>query len=187
MAFLPVYNCFNPILKKKTEPIKNIDSKINKLIDDMFETMYEAEGVGLAANQVGQGISLIVIDTAPNTEAKHYPPIVLINPIITSRSDEEIEFQEGCLSVPGIHEYVKRPEAIEVKFLDKNGKENVIEANDYLARVVQHEYDHLKGILFFERFSPLRRTLVKSKLKKIQRGQMAADYPMIDPMGKLVK
>lgn len=187
MAFLPIYNCFHPILKKKTEQVKNFDEKLNKLVDDMFETMYEAEGVGLAANQIGESISLIVIDTAPNTEAKHYPPIVLINPEITSYSEDEIEFQEGCLSVPTIHEYVKRPEAIEVKFLDKKGKECIIEADDYLARVIQHEFDHLKGVLFYERFSPIRRTLVKSKLKKIQKGQILGDYPMIDPQGKLIK
>ncbi len=190
MAILPVYNCFHPILKKKTEPIKEIDGKIEKLVSDMFETMYKAEGIGLAANQVGIPKSLLIIDTSGgNIEnaKKHAPPIALINPVIEYFSEEENEFNEGCLSVPTFFEKVIRPSQIQVRFWDLDMKEQVVEADDIMARVMQHEIDHLNGILFFEKLTPIKRTLAKNKLKNIKKGKVKPKYEMIMPDGSVLK
>ena len=178
MAFLPIYNCFHPIMKKSTEDIQEIDGDLQKLVDDMFETMYTADGIGLAANQVGVSKSLVVIDTSAATK-KNDPKYVLINPQILETSEETNEYQEGCLSVPKFFEDVIRPKKIKVRFWDLKGKEFNIEADDTLARVMQHEIDHLNGILFYERLTPLRRTLSKSKLNRIRKRQTKPDYEMV--------
>lgn len=185
MSLLPIYNCFNPVLKKKTEKVEHIDENLKKLVENMFETMYNADGIGLAANQVGVSKSLVIIDISRNDNFKNQPPLVLINPEIITFSEEKDEFLEGCLSIPNFYETVDRPEAIEIKFYDLNMKEHKIEANDLLARVMQHEIDHLNGILFFERLSPIKKTLAKSKLKKIKNGQVDAKYEMVNPDGRL--
>ena len=184
MAILPIFNCFHPVLKKKTEKVANINEEIKKLVDDLFETMYLADGVGLAANQVGSMKSIFVVDTKGAKTDQIAPPYVMINPQIISYSDETIDYQEGCLSIPKFYEDVSRPEIVQIKFLDLNEHEHIIEADDFLARVIQHEYDHLNGILFYERLSPVRRALSKSKLRRIEKGEYEADYPMILPNGK---
>jgi peptide deformylase len=179
MAQLKIYSCFSPVLKKKTTNVVEIDSKIKKLVDDMFETMYKADGLGLAANQVGLLESIIVIDPSA-VESKHeYSPIALINPEIINSSEEESEYREGCLSVPTIYENVKRPKIVQVRYFDVNGSEKIVEDDDFLSRVMQHEIDHLNGILFFERISSLRRTLIKKTLSSIKRGDIDVSYPMI--------
>jgi peptide deformylase len=187
MAFLPIYSCFHPIMKKNTEPITEINGDILKLAQDMLETMHTADGCGLAGNQVGIMKSIVVIDTSAfdNTKTK-YKNIVLINPVILSSSEEEFDYKEGCLSIPDIHEVVKRPKAIQVKFYDISGKEHIIEDNDILARVAQHEIDHLNGILFYEKLTPMRRTLIKSKLRKIQKGQLLPDYKFVDQFDNIL-
>lgn len=184
MSIIPIYNCFHPFLRKKTTLINNIDDEIVKLVDDMFETMYKADGIGLAANQVGKPISLIIIDVSKADDKVKTPPIALINPIIESFSEEEIEISEGCLSIPKFYEKVLRPEEIQVKYFDLSMKEHVLTGNEMLSRVIQHEVDHLNGILFFERLTPMRRALAKSKLKAIQKGKIDANYPFINPDGK---
>jgi peptide deformylase len=178
MSILPIYNCSHPILKKKTEDIQIVDDNIKKLVDDMFETMYVADGVGLAANQIGISKSLIVIDIS-HIEENLPPPLTLINPKIEYYSEELSEYQEGCLSVPLFYEKVLRPKIIQVKYFDIEMKEHNLEADDYLARVIQHEYDHLQGILFYEKLSPVRKALSKSKIRKIQKGQVEAKYEMV--------
>ncbi len=178
MAFLPIYNCFHPIMKKSTEDIQEIDGDLQKLVDDMFETMYTADGIGLAANQVGVSKSLVVIDTSAATK-KNDPKYVLINPQILETSEETNDYQEGCLSVPKFFEDVIRPKKVKVRYWDLKGKEFNIEADDTLARVMQHEIDHLNGILFYERLTPLRRTLSKSKLNRIRKRQTKPDYEMV--------
>ncbi|MDQ1266348.1 MAG: peptide deformylase [Bacteroidota bacterium] len=151
----------------------------------MFETMYKADGIGLAANQVGISKSLIVIDTSGAEGAKYSdPPIVMINPVIESFSDDEIDFPEGCLSVPKFYEKVIRPIQIQVRYYDLEMKEYVFEADEMLSRVMQHEIDHLNGVLFYEKLTPVRRALAKNKLKKIKRGDTIPFYPMIGPDGK---
>lgn len=185
---LPIYNAFHPILKTKTNRVENIDEEILKLINDMFETMDFAEGIGLAANQVGKSISLLIVgDIYDENEKLIHPRKAYINPEILSFSDEVEEFNEGCLSVPELRENVVRPSEIELKFIDVDGRERKINANGLLARVLQHEIDHLNGILFFERISPIRRTLIQNKLKKIKKGLIVPNYPMVLPDGRLTK
>jgi len=184
MSILPIYNCFHPVLKKKTKPVEEFNEELSIFIDNMYQTMYRADGIGLAANQVGDNRSIFIIDTTPSEEnGKSIGPLTLINPEIISYSDETAEFQEGCLSVPKFFEDVIRPEAIEIKFFDLEMKEHKMEVDSIVARVILHEYDHLNGTLFFERLTPIRRTLAKSKLKKIKQGEYNIDYPMIMPDG----
>ncbi|MEI7425161.1 MAG: peptide deformylase, partial [Candidatus Staskawiczbacteria bacterium] len=138
MAILPVYSCFHPILKKKTKPVSEIDGNLKKIIDDMYETMYRADGVGLAANQVGLDISVITIDISDKEEGKIYAPLTLINPVIEDFSEEKIEFKEGCLSIPELREWVSRPKQIQLKYFDIDAKEITVEYDEFFARVVQH-------------------------------------------------
>ncbi|MBU3678683.1 MAG: peptide deformylase [Candidatus Kapabacteria bacterium] len=174
---LPVYTYNHPVLKQRTAQIDDMSDELRDLIRDMFETMYKANGIGLAANQVGKGLSLTVIDISDRDEGEDPGQIVLINPVIEAFSDDEEEFEEGCLSLPDYRDTVIRPSAIQVRYLDASMTERVMEADGLVARVMQHEIDHLNGIYFFERLSPIRRTLGSGKLKKIARGQFEADYP----------
>ena len=176
---LPIYTYNHPVLKKKTEQIAEMTDDVQTLIDNMLETMYNANGIGLAANQVGKGLAMTVIDISDaDEEAEGEGPIILINPVIEDYSDEEEEFEEGCLSLPEFRDIVVRPEAIQVKYYDRDMKEHVREVDGLLARVMQHEIDHLNGIYFFERLSPIRRTLGSGKLKKIAKGQIETEYPL---------
>lgn len=184
---LPIYNAFHPMLREKTKPIEDIDEKTISLIQDMFETMNFAEGIGLAANQVGVDLSVLIVgDIIEDGVVKHQGK-PYINPQIVSYSEELSTFNEGCLSVPEFREDVERPEAIQIKYYDLDMKENNEEFDGLLARVLQHEIDHLNGILFFDRLKPLRRTLAQSKLNKIRKGLVVPDYPMILPNGKLLE
>ena len=164
MALLEIKKYPEKVLKEKTAPVVDINSSIQRLIDDMIETMYAAKGVGLAANQVGVSKRLCVIDISMAVEKT--PLIVLINPEIVERKGS-VEDEEGCLS---IHEYrakVKRAEEVLVKGLDRKGKPIEIAGGDLLARALQHEIDHLDGLLFIDRLSPIKREFFKKRYKKI--------------------
>lgn len=164
MAILPILEFPDERLRKKAAVIKEVDKKIQQLVDDMIETMYEASGVGLAATQINVHQRLIVIDISEEKDN----PLCLINPeIIEQEGDEESE--EGCLSVPGFFENVKRAEQIKIKALDREGEEYELEAEGLLAVCIQHEMDHLLGKLFVDYLSPLKRQRIKSKLEKIHR------------------
>jgi peptide deformylase len=180
---LPVYTYNHPVLKQRTASIEDMSDDLRSLIHDMFETMYKANGIGLAANQVGKGLSLTVIDIADRDEGEDPGQLVLINPVIEAFSDDEEEFEEGCLSLPDYRDTVVRPSAVQVRFLDADMKPRVMEVDGLLARVMQHEIDHLNGLYFFERLSPIRRTLGNGKLKRISRGQFDADYPTYNGQG----
>ncbi len=181
MAFLPIYSCFHPIMKQTSEQITEINADIVKLAQDMLETMHTADGVGLAGNQVGSNLSIVTIDTSVLKEAKiKYKNLVLINPTISYFSEETSDYKEGCLSVPTIHELVKRPMAITLKYYDLSGNEHTVDDNDTLARVAQHELDHLNGKIFVDLLTPMRRTLIKSKLKKIQKGALLPEYKFVN-------
>ena len=176
---LPVYTYNHAVLKQKTASIGDMTDELNTFIDDMFETMYNANGIGLAANQVGKGLSVTVIDTQSSRDedaAAASEQLVLINPVIEAFSDNEEEFEEGCLSLPDFHDVVIRPTAIQVRYLDRSMKEQVREVDGILSRVMQHEIDHLNGMYFFERLSPIRRTLANGKLKRIARGDIEPEY-----------
>ncbi|MCO6465284.1 MAG: peptide deformylase [Bradyrhizobiaceae bacterium] len=174
---LSIYTYNHPILKQKTQEVNEVTPAVKALIDEMFVTMHHANGIGLAANQVGQGLSITVIDISDAEEENDAGgPIVLINPVIQAFSDEEEEFEEGCLSLPEFRDVVVRPEAIQVRYLDVDMKEHVREADGLLARVIQHEVDHLNGVYFFERLSPVRRVLAQGKLKRIAKGDFDVPY-----------
>lgn len=186
MAVIPIYNCFHPVLREKALPVINFDDTINTIVNDMFDTMYNTgNGVGLAANQVGRNESIFIVDLGVS-EKEESNPLVLINPKILSTSDYEVEEQEGCLSIPQFFENVSRPESIEIEFTDLDEHVHRIEVSGFLARVMQHENDHLNALLFFDRLPPIKRMLSKSKLKRIERGDILVDYPMILPNGELI-
>ncbi len=164
MAILEIITYPDKFLKKKATPVETIDEKILKLIEDMAETMYESSGMGLAATQIGSDKSIIVFDQFAGQEDKQYQ--VLINPEILSSKDEFLSENEGCLSVPGYRADVKRAASAVVEGLDKEGKPVQIEAEDLFAVILQHEIDHLNGILFIDRISSLKREMYKRKVKK---------------------
>ena len=154
----------DPVLRKTASQVEVFDEKLGKFVDEMTETMLEEDGVGLAANQVGVARQVAVIDTTGGEQ----PPLVLINPVITGKSEEIVESDEGCLSLPGITLPVKRPAQVSVEAVDQYGKPfSIRDASGLLARALQHEIDHLNGILFVDHVSALQRTMVSGKLKKL--------------------
>ena len=163
MAVLEILHFPNPILKQKSRPVQKIDSRIVKLAQDMAETMYSAPGVGLAAPQVGHSLRLAVIDVTKANEPRNL--IVLINPEIVA-SEGECSWEEGCLSVPECSEEVKRNKKVAVRFQNLRGETVEMTGEDLLAIALQHELDHLDGILFIDRLSPLKRSLIKKKFRK---------------------
>ena len=182
---LPVTVYGDPLLRKIAQPIDKDYPGLNQLIQDMFETMYHADGVGLAAPQIGHSIRLIVIDGSP-AASEEEPEManfkkVLINPVALSFSGEQWSFEEGCLSLPTIHENVYREEEIEIKYTDENWEEHTETFSGYAGRIVMHEYDHLEGHLFIDHISPLRRRLLKSKLTSITKGNVKTDYKIRVP------
>jgi peptide deformylase len=162
MALLPILRYPDPRLHKVAQPVQAVDARIQALIADMLETMYDASGIGLAATQVDVHERLVVIDTSEERDQ----PLVLINPEITWMSDERVKGDEGCLSVPGIYDGVERATAVKVKALDAQGQSRTIEADGLLAICIQHELDHLKGKVFVEYLSPLKQGRIKTKLVK---------------------
>lgn len=176
---LPIYLYGQPVLRKKAQDITPDYPNLHDLVTTMFETMYSAEGIGLAAPQVGLDIRLFVIDLAPLAEDdEQYSDFkkVFINAQIIENSDETNNFQEGCLSFPGINETVNRPERIRIKYFDENFVEHDEVYNDFFARCIQHEYDHIDGILFIDKISAIRKQLIKSKLNKILKGEVNSFY-----------
>ena len=165
MAILEILKVGHPLLAQKARPVENINQEIVDLARDMVETMYRAPGVGLAAPQVNRGIRLITVDLSVGENKDEL--FILINPEIVEESGK-ITAEEGCLSVPGIYEKLERPERVVVKGYDLNGREITIEASDLLARAFAHEIDHLEGKLFIDRLSPLKKSLIKNRIKKEQ-------------------
>ncbi|MFZ1088420.1 MAG: peptide deformylase [Xanthobacteraceae bacterium] len=152
-------------LRKVSEPVKKIDAGIRKLVDDMLETMYDAPGIGLAAIQIGTSKRVVTMDLAKKEEPKN--PQVFINPEIVWSSDEKAVYEEGCLSIPEIYSDVERPAQVKVKYLDLEGELHEIEANGLLSTCLQHEVDHLNGILFIDHLSRLKRERIIKKFTKV--------------------
>jgi len=179
---LPIYVYGWPLLRKKSEDITPGYPDLQQLIANMYETMYQAEGCGLAASQVGQNIRLIVIDGSPWADEENPDDMlktfkkVLINPVITERTGDEQANEEGCLSFPKIRESVKRPSKIKIEYLDENFQPHSEEYEGMAARIIQHEYDHIEGIFFVDRISPLRRKLITAKLNAIAKGKTDCSY-----------
>lgn len=176
---LPIYLYGQPVLRRETENLEMDYPELKQLIDDMFETLEQADGCGLAAPQIGRSIRLFIVDgTALATD---YPECegfrkVFINPEIIEESEETVMFAEGCLSLPGISENVLRPATVKVRYLDIDFNEHEEELSGFAARIFQHEYDHLEAHVFTDRISPIRRQFVKSKLSNIAKGKITARY-----------
>jgi len=179
MAILPIVIYNDPVLREKAKPIESNTPELQKLIGNMFDTMYEAEGVGLAAPQVGQSIRLFVVDAdamVEETDQKAYGPLVFINPEVVQRGIEITEIEEGCLSLPDLRERVSRPAKITVSFLDRNFEPQQLELDGWMSRVFQHELDHLDGILFFDYLGSFKQRLIARRLLLIDQGQVETDY-----------
>ncbi len=164
MAKLKIYEYPHPILKKKAENYSGVDDELRRFLDDMLETMYEANGCGLAAPQVGVSKRAVVIDIA--REGEEPAPMYLVNPEIIWKSDEKEICEEGCLSLPELRAEVERPASVRVKYLDYDGKACDLLAEDFLAVAIQHELDHLDGILYIDHVSRLKRQMLVKKLEK---------------------
>ncbi len=185
---LPIYAYGQPVLKKVAEDITPDYPGLQELIENMWETMHHAEGVGLAAPQIGLGIRLFVVDTHPKEdeekkekkEEPKEPPIkkVFINAHKIEENGTPWTFEEGCLSIPDIRGDVDRPEQIRLRYLDENFTEHEETFSGLNARVVQHEYDHIEGVLFTELLKPIKKQLIKRKLDKIRKGEVKADYKL---------
>ncbi len=181
---LPIYAYGQPVLKKVAEPITPDYPDLTKLLTDMWETMYHADGVGLAAPQIGLSIRIFVADTVqveredndPNQEERFKR--VFINPEKVEEGGKPWEYEEGCLSIPDIRGDVERPETIRLRWVDENFEPHEQTFTGVNARVIQHEYDHLEGILFTEKLKPLKRRFIQRKLDKIRIGKVSSDYKM---------
>ena len=188
---LPIVAYGTPVLKKKGRDITPEYPAFEQLLENMWETMYEANGVGLAAPQVGIAVRLFIVDASPfadddeltEKEQKQLTGFkkVFINPQI-EESGEEWAFNEGCLSIPDVREDVYRQEEIQIRYWDENFKEHTEQYTGLAARVIQHEYDHIEGVLFTDKLSPLKKKLIKGKLNNIAKGNIDVDYKMRFPL-----
>jgi len=181
----PVAVYGHPVLRKVAKDITPDHDRLSEIIENMWETMYKSDGIGLAAPQVNKSIRLFVIDATPLEE--DFPELegfkkVFINARIVERLDDEVIHDEGCLSLPTIREEVKRPSQITIEYLNEDFEPVTETYSGFAARVVQHEYDHIEGILFTDHLSPLKKRLLKSKLNKISRGEVDVDYRILTPI-----
>jgi peptide deformylase len=167
MALLPILTAPDPRLKKKSLPVAAVDAEVRQLMDDMLETMYAAPGIGLAAPQVGALQRVVVLDI--DREEVKTGPLFMANPEIVEASDEDVIYEEGCLSVPDHYSDVARPEKVRVRYLDRDGKQRELACEGLLATCVQHEIDHLDGILFIDHISSLKRNMILRKLLKARK------------------
>jgi len=192
---LPIVAYGDPVLRKKAAPIVKDFPELDKLVANMFDTMYGASGVGLAAPQIGKAIRLFVVDATPfaddedlseeeQTRLKTFKK-AFINPEILEETGDEWAFNEGCLSIPGVNEDVFRCPNIKIKYQDLEFNEHIEEFDGLLARVIQHEYDHIEGILFTDKLSSLKKRIIKNKLAGISKGKTNADYRMRFPDKKM--
>lgn len=180
----PVIVYGDPVLRKETEPVGKDFEGLKELIEDMFETMYHSDGVGLAAPQIGKSLRIFVVDASGNADEE--PGLkdfkkAFINPEIIERYGNFCIINEGCLSLPDIHEDISRPSFVRIKYQDENMEEHVEEYGGFAARVIQHEYDHLEGILLIDHLLPLKKRLLKSKLAAISKGKVKTSYKIAIP------
>ena len=192
---LPIYTFGQPVLRERAAEVERDSPDLQRLIDDMVETMIGATGVGLAAPQVGQGVRVFTVDLTPfaddlSAETGAVPewarvPFALINPTVEPLEDAEPDsYEEGCLSIPDVREPVVRPDRVRLRYLDRAFAPQDVEATGMLARVAQHELDHLDGVLFTDHLSALRRRLLRRRLGAMQRGDVEAEYPILPPNGR---
>ncbi len=185
---LPIYLYGHDVLRQDAAEIERVSDSLQQLIDDMLETMRGAAGIGLAAPQVGQAIRLFVVDLEPlredlEADGETVPPqpMVFINPEIVGESDDLVPFEEGCLSIPDIRYDIERPSIVQVDYKDRAFSEQTLEASGMLARVIQHEFDHVEGVLFVDYLSSFKRKLLTRRLRDISTGVIEIDYPVLAP------
>lgn len=186
MAILPIVTYDDDMLRQKTKPVKENSGTVQQLIDDMLETMYNSSGVGLAAPQVGELLQIFVMDADAVTdelEEVNLGPMVFINPEIIELSGDDVKMEEGCLSIPDVRDDIKRPLNVKIKYLDRNFVEEESEFSGWISRIIQHENDHLEGILFLDYLSSFKKRLHRSALKKIDKGDIEAEYPLVPKKG----
>lgn len=182
MAILPIVTYDDDVLRKKTRPVEENSESLQTLIDDMFETMYNSSGVGLAAPQIGELLRIFVMDADAVTdelEEANLGPMVFINPEIVELTGEEVKMEEGCLSIPDVRDDVKRPVNVKVRYLNRHFKEQESEFSGWISRIIQHEHDHLEGILFLDYLSAFKMRLHRSSLRKIDKGDIETEYPLV--------
>jgi len=191
---LPILAYGDPILRKKGKEISKEYLKLDVLLENMFETMYEAKGIGLAAPQIGLSIRLFIVDASPFEDDEDFSEEereflstfkqVFINARIIEETGDEWAFNEGCLSIPDIREDIFRNEKIVIEYYDENLKKYTKKFKGIIARVIQHEYDHIEGVLFTDKLSPLKKRIIKGKLSNISKGKIDVDYRMRFPNAK---
>lgn len=194
---LPIVAYGDPVLKRKAKDITNTYPNLSELIGNMYETMYNAYGVGLAAPQIGLPIRLFIVDTSPFAEDEAIQESELvqlrdfnqtfINAEIIEEEGDEWVFNEGCLSIPNIREDVFRKPKISIKYLDEDFKQHIKTFDGLIARVIQHEYDHIEGILFTDKISSFKKRLIKTKLTNISKGKIDVDYKMRFPLASKIR
>ena len=178
---LPIYAYGQPVLKKVAVDIDSDYPNLEKLIADMWETMYNAQGVGLAAPQIGKSIRLFIVDSVQTMEEGEEDKgikQIFINAQKVEETGKETKYEEGCLSIPDIRGDVKRPGVLTIRYLDENFEEHTTTFEGINARVVQHEYDHIEGLLFTEKLKPIKKRLIKRKLENIKKGKVNSEYKM---------
>lgn len=181
----PIVVYGDPVLKREADEIEEGSIDVIKLKDDMFETMYEASGIGLAAPQIGKSIRMFVVDGSPlEEEGMEDFKKVFINPEIVWEEGDKWNFEEGCLSIPGIREEVSRHARLRINYLDEHFEEHEEEFDGMKARIIQHEYDHIDGILFTDHLTPFKKRILKGKLNNISKGKCDADYKIKIPAKK---
>ncbi len=178
LAVLPIYVYDQAVLRRKAKPVHKVDADLVKFVEDMFETMRKANGIGLAANQVGSLDRIIVIDVSGMEGMEDAKPLTLLNPRIVDE-EGEVTMEEGCLSLPDLRDDVDRPERVIVEYQDLDLQKKSMEADGILARVLQHEIDHLNGVLFIDRLGSVRRKLLRGRLNKILKGEIETNYPIV--------
>ena len=183
---LPIHLYGHDALREEADPVTDNTEALQELIDDMIETMHNAAGIGLAAPQVGRSKRIFVIDVTPmaadmeeDGESVPPQPMVFINPEIVDEGATSVDMEEGCLSIPEVREAVTRPERIRVRYLDRDLEEQELETGSVLARVIQHENDHLDGVLFTDYLSSFRKRLLRRSLRDMKEGDVEADYPLV--------
>ena len=178
MSILPIYVYDQSVLRKKAKQVRSADDDLRRLGENMMETMHQANGIGLAANQVGSLQRIIVVDVSGMEGTAEIPPLALVNPEILHQEGSWV-MEEGCLSIPGLREEVERPETIRVRYRDLEFREREIEASGILSRVILHEMDHLDGVLFIDHLNAVKRKLLRGRLNKIRRGEVDVTYPIV--------
>jgi peptide deformylase len=183
MSVLPIVTYNDQVLREPAKEVVDLNDELRDFIDELFDTMYNADGVGLAAPQVGRSLRVFVIDPDPISEDldnKIYGPMAFINPKILRKWGDSQPYREGCLSLPDLFVEINRPEWVEIEYVDENFEKQHLTTDGFLSRVIQHEYDHLEGILFIDYLSRFKKRIIAKKLRIIDQGKQDAAYPLVD-------